>query len=80
MRINARSSSDGAFPRLDGQRLGYLAGSLMAYARGQRHSGIMEPVAANLGMDDIRGIAEYYAGLPAGGPVNPAADAQAIVR
>ena len=78
--IDGRGRGAGAFPRLDGQRLGYLAGSLMAYARGQRHSGIMEPVAANLGMDDIRGIAEYYAGLPASGPMNPAADAQAIER
>lgn len=57
----------GAFPRLAGQRLEYLSGTLVAYARGTRHSGIMEPVAANLGMNDIQAVATYYAGLPPGG-------------
>jgi cytochrome c553 len=58
----------GAFPRLAGQRAEYLENSLIAYARGERHSGFMEPVAANLGLDDIQAIARYYATRPAGPP------------
>lgn len=34
-----------AFPRLSGQRLAYLVRAMDAYARGERHSGIMEPLA-----------------------------------
>jgi len=59
----------GAFPKLAGQRPAYLAASLAAYARGERHSGVMEPVAANLGTGEMREIAEYYAQLPSGGAV-----------
>ena len=58
----------GAFPRLAGQRAEYLEGALVAYARGERHSGFMEPVAANLGLDDMRAIARFYSSLPAGPP------------
>ena len=68
----------GAFPKLAGQRIGYLSGSLMAYARGARHSGVMEPVAASLGEDDIRTIAEYYGNLPAPGPAASGADQQVL--
>jgi cytochrome c553 len=68
----------GAFPRLAGQRVEYLVGSMQAYARGERHSGIMEPVAANLGADDVRAIAEYYARLPAGNPAGQGGDAAQI--
>ncbi|HVL69783.1 MAG TPA: c-type cytochrome [Vicinamibacterales bacterium] len=57
----------GAFPKLAGQRAEYLAASLEAYARGARHSGVMEPIAARLGLDDMRAIGEYYARRPAAG-------------
>jgi cytochrome c553 len=70
----------GAFPRLAGQRVAYLSNTLVAYARGERHSGIMEPVAANLGRDDIQAIAEYYAGLPAPRPAAGSADPGDIER
>lgn len=53
----------GAFPVLAGQRPEYLRASLEAYAKGERHSGIMEPMAASLDPDEMREIAEYYAGL-----------------
>lgn len=71
---------DGAFPRLAGQRAEYLEGALVAYARGQRHSGFMEPVAANLGLDDIRAIARYYAAQPPGPPSFTATDSAEIER
>jgi cytochrome c553 len=67
---------DGAFPRLAGQRSTYLTASLLAYARGERHSGVMAPVAAGLGMDEMREVAEYYASLPAPAPA-PAPSAPA---
>ncbi|HXW07479.1 MAG TPA: c-type cytochrome [Vicinamibacterales bacterium] len=57
----------GAFPKLAGQRPAYLLASLEAYARGQRHSGIMQPAAAPLDRDEMRQIAEYYSGLDGGG-------------
>jgi len=71
----------GAFPRLDGQRLEYLSASLLAYADGTRHSGIMEPLSAHLGADNMRQIAEYYSGLPSHVPApNAMADAGAVER
>lgn len=54
----------GAFPRLAGQRRAYLEASLRAYARGERRSGIMEPIAAGLEDAELRTIAGYYANLP----------------
>ena len=69
---------EGAFPRLAGQRREYLSATLVAYSRGERHSGVMEPVAASLGLDDIQQIADYYAGLPAAGPTATSSDAAAI--
>lgn len=78
--IDGRGRGSGAFPRLDGQRVEYLSASLVAYARGERHSGIMEPLAANLGVETIESIARYYAGLPPGGPALPQADPQAVER
>ena len=50
-----------AFPILAGQRPDYLFASLLAFARGERHSGIMEPLAASLTATDMREIAQYYA-------------------
>ena len=72
--IDGLGRGTGAFPRLAGQRYEYLSASLVAYARGERHSGVMEPVAANLGADDIEAIARYYADLPPGGPAAAVTD------
>lgn len=54
----------GAFPRLAGQRPEYLLASLRAYARGERHSGIMQPVASSLQRDAMVRMAAYYAAQP----------------
>jgi cytochrome c553 len=79
--IDGRGRGAGAFPRIDGQRLEYLSSSLRAYAQGHRHSGIMEPLSAHLGNDDIRSIAEYYSGLPSNvAAPNASADPGAIER
>lgn len=54
----------GAFPKLAGQKPDYLLASLDAYARGKRHSGIMEPIAAGLSAEGMRELAVYYGELP----------------
>jgi len=53
-----------AFPKLTGQRPAYLFAAMRAFASGERHSGIMEPIAAALSLTDMRELALYYAGLP----------------
>ena len=55
-----------AFPKLAGQRPDYLYAALRAYAAGDRHSGIMAPVAAGLSEQEWRVLADYYAGLGEG--------------
>jgi cytochrome c553 len=64
--VDGRGRGTGAFPILAGQHAAYLRASLDAYLKGERHSGIMEPVAAALGPDEMQEIAEYYSGLEAG--------------
>jgi len=76
--VDGRGRGPGALPKLAGQRWEYIAGSLEAYARGERHSGIMEPVAANLGTDEIQAIARYYAGLPGADDAPSTLDARLI--
>lgn len=61
----------GAFPKLAGQNSAYLYASLQAFARGERHSGIMEPIAAGLGIETMRELALYYGSLKALPPLPP---------
>ncbi len=61
---DGRGRGLGAFPKLAGQRPDYLYASLQAFAREQRHSGIMEPIAAGLNPEEMRELARYYANLP----------------
>jgi len=56
-----RNSS--AFPKLAGQNPDYFYLTMQAYARGQRNSGIMGPIAAALHLEVIRDLAGYYADL-----------------
>lgn len=66
--VDGRGRGEGAFPRLAGQRPAYLYAALQAYARGTRHSGVMEPIAAGLSPGEMRELARYYAALPAPSP------------
>jgi cytochrome c553 len=50
-----------AFPKLAGQNEDYLLASLRAFSRGERLSGIMQPVAAGLSEETLRTLARYYA-------------------
>jgi cytochrome c553 len=53
----------GAFPTLAGQSFEYLYLSLQAFRRGERHSGVMGPVAAALNEPEIQEISRYYSDL-----------------
>ena len=70
-------SAGGLIPALAGQHEAYLAASLRAYAAGQRHSGIMQPVAARLETEEIDRLARHYARMPAPKGTGPA-DASAL--
>ncbi len=62
--IDGRGRGFTTFPVIAGQRPVYLEETLRAYARRERQSGIMQPIAAALPGNTIRGIARYYAKLP----------------
>lgn len=57
------SGRGGVFPALAGQKPDYLAASLQAYKHGERHSGLMEPIAAALTDAEIDELAAYFANL-----------------
>jgi cytochrome c553 len=50
-----------AFPKLAGQNPNYFYLTMQAYARGERNSGIMEPIAAALRAEVLPELARYYA-------------------
>lgn len=78
---NGIARGTGAFPHLAGQRAEYLHNAMEAYARSERHSGIMQPIAAALDTNKIRALSDYYARLRAPAPSSPnAATAEAIAR
>jgi cytochrome c553 len=52
-------------PNLAGQKAGYLAAQLDAFKQGRRKHELMAAIAAQLSAQDIRALAEHWAGLPA---------------
>jgi cytochrome c553 len=81
--VDGRGRGAGAFPRLAGQRPTYLYAALQAYARGERQSGIMAPIAAGLSLYEMREVALYYGSLqePSSPPLSmPQASMSAIER
>jgi cytochrome c553 len=70
----------GVFPVLAGQKGEYLFASLVAYARGARHSGIMQPIAATLSTEVMRDLARYYASRPAPPRAAPREDSRAAME
>ena len=50
-------------PALHGQPVDFLLSALKAYAKGDRRSGIMQPLAADLRAEDMQQLAAFYAGL-----------------
>lgn len=74
---NGAGSPVGGVPRIAGQRPAYLLATLRDYALGARPSGIMQPVAAMLSDEQMRTLADYYAGLP---PTIPEAETRGSDR
>jgi cytochrome c553 len=70
----------GAFPKLAGQRPAYLFASLQAFARGERHSGIMQPIAAGLSQGEMGELADYYGSLRDLSPSGPPQDAAPAIK
>jgi cytochrome c553 len=54
-------AENGHVPRLSGQKRQYLEHALRSYAAGERSSGIMEPVAAELSEREMADLAAFYA-------------------
>ncbi|MDO9468441.1 MAG: c-type cytochrome [Thiobacillus sp.] len=52
------------FPRLAGQPQAYLLKQLQAFAESKRKNPLMEPIARALSAQQMRDLADYYAGLP----------------
>jgi cytochrome c553 len=67
----------GAFPRLAGQSATYLLSALQAFARGDRHSGLMQPIAAELSDSAMRELALHYSTLKTPAPIASAASGAA---
>ena len=70
----------GTVPRLAGQHPAYLFASLRAFARGERHSGMMEPVAAGLNVEEMRELARYYGSVDTPPPATDDIDPRTIER
>lgn len=49
-------------PKLGGQRAAYIVSALKEYKSGDRQFGTMQAMAADLTDDDIKQIADYFAG------------------
>lgn len=77
--VDGRGRGLAAFPKLAGQRREYLLAALQAFAEDERHSGIMQPIAAGLSAEERRELADYYSRLPIGAP-DEKASAAAIER
>ena len=71
-------SASPAFPNLAGQKAGYLEGQLKAFKAKTRTNAFMNPIAAQLGDDDIHALALYWASLPAAPVGAPAAQTAAV--
>ncbi len=78
--VDGLGRGTGAFPRLANQRPEYLRASLRAYARGQRHSGIMQPIAAALDEESITDVVRWYASVPPVSGSERAADKRADAK
>ncbi len=72
--FNGVSDGSGAFPRIAGQSVYYLAGQLRDYASGVRVNAVMSPIAKALSPDDITDVSAYYARIDAPFPPLKAPD------
>jgi len=72
--FNGVSDGSGAFPRIAGQSVYYLAAQLHDFASGVRANAIMSPIAKLLSPDDIADVSSYYSRVEAPFPPLKAPD------
>lgn len=78
--LQGQGDAGGAFPRLAGLDVHYLARQMEDYASGARPNAAMSPIARALSPADRRSVALYYAELQAGAPRVQAATSAADPR
>jgi cytochrome c553 len=64
--LDGQGRGTGGFPKIAGQPREYLLQAMRAYARQERHSGIMSSVVAGMTAETIEGAVGYYAARPPG--------------
>jgi cytochrome c553 len=77
--FNGVSDGSGAFPRIAGQSVYYLAAQLHDYSSGVRVNAVMSPIAKALSPDEIADVSAYYSRIDAPFPPLKAPD-PALVR
>ena len=72
--FNGVSDGSGAFPRIAGQSVYYLATQLLDYSSGVRVNAVMSPIAKALSPDEIADVSAYYSRIDAPFPPLKAPD------
>lgn len=78
--VDGQGREAGVAPKLAGQAQAYLQAALAAYARGDRPSGIMEPIAVGMSREEIRDAAIYFSDATATPPSQSPTSEDAISR
>jgi cytochrome c553 len=76
--VDGAGRGSAAFPKLAGQSAAYLLSALKGFARGERHSGIMQPIAAGLDETVMQDLALYYSGLGTSQPASTSPSGAAV--
>ena len=74
------SATDGRAPNLTIQNASYISDALRAYATGERASGIMQVVAAELSDSQITALGRYYDSLPDVTPTKAAQEDASLIE
>jgi cytochrome c553 len=67
--VDGRGRGPGSFPILASQSPTYMYNAMQAFAHGERHSGIMEPIASALSSASMHEFANYYGSLDGLSPI-----------
>ena len=59
-----QSAGAAAYPNIAGQPASYLVKQLKDFASKRRLNSVMQPMASALSAEEIKAVADYYAGLP----------------
>jgi cytochrome c553 len=61
--IDGAGDSTAGFPRITDQSVRYMVATLQAYASGARPSDVMQPIARELSVEEMRNVSAYYASI-----------------